>query len=134
MPAGAPAVDQRVELEQAPDVQIRQRGRVEDLVQVGQEGVLLVDHDGALEPAAVHVGPAVAGPVRQLGRPPAGEESQQPVGLLLQASSPPVPVGEGGLALEADERGPLRLAVLLQPVGQHQPGGVVVRVLAHRPQ
>ena len=37
-------------------------------------------------------------------------------------------LGAGGLDLHADELGAVGLAVLLQPVGVHQPRGVVVGV------
>src|SRR5262249_59416075 len=43
-------------------------------------------------------------------------------------------LGPHGLDLEADERGPVRLAVFVQPVGVDQPRGVVVRVVQDRPQ
>src|SRR4051794_34965299 len=36
----------------------------------------------------------------------------------------------GVLALEPDELGPVRVTVVLQPIGVDQPGGVVLRALA----
>jgi hypothetical protein len=69
----------------------------------------------------------------QVPRPGLAVRSQEIVRAAFSAARPRAErVGAGGLDLGADEVGPLGLAVLLQPVGVHQPRGVVVRVGADR--